>query len=95
MSPFNFPVTNSDNIISVRNLTKQYELGGKPITKLRKTLLGSSPVSKFESDKQILALYNISFDFGKEYQGYGYGGGGGGGGGGGRGGGGRKREIQR
>ena len=42
-------------------------------------------------------LYNISFDFGKEYQagGGGYGGGGGGGGGGGRGGGGRKREIQR
>jgi uncharacterized membrane protein YgcG len=44
---------------------------------------------------RVPELYNISFDFGKEYQGYGYGGGGGGGGGGGRGGGGRTREIQR
>ncbi len=36
---------------------------------------------------RVPELYNISFDFGKEYQGYGYGGGGGrgGGGGGGRG----------
>lgn len=65
MSPFNFPVTNSDNIISVRNLTKQYELGGKPITKLRKTLLGSSIDSKLVPDKQILALDNISFDLEK------------------------------
>jgi len=32
---------------------------------------------------RVPELYNISFDFGKEYQGYGYGGGGGGGGGGG------------
>ena len=31
---------------------------------------------------RVPELYNISFDFGKEYQGYGYGGGGGGGGGG-------------
>ena len=30
---------------------------------------------------RVPELYNISFDFGKEYQGYGYGGGGGGGGG--------------
>ena len=46
MSQFNLPVTVSDNIISVRNLTKQYEMGGNPIQKLRKTLFGSSRVSK-------------------------------------------------
>ena len=42
---------------------------------------------------RVPELYNISFDFGKEYQGYGYGGGGGGGGGG-RGGGGRNRRVR-
>jgi hypothetical protein len=39
---------------------------------------------------RVPELFNISFDFGKEYQGYGYGGGGGGGRGGG--GGGRRRQ---
>jgi len=41
---------------------------------------------------RVPELFNISFDFGKEYQGYGYGGGGGGGGGRGGGGGGRRRQ---
>jgi hypothetical protein len=41
---------------------------------------------------RVPELYNISFDFGKEYQGYGYGGGGGGRGGGG--GGGRNKRIR-
>ena len=41
---------------------------------------------------RVPELYNISFDFGKEYQGYGYGGGGGGGRGGG--GGGRNRRVR-
>ena len=40
---------------------------------------------------RVPELYNISFDFGKEYQGYGYGGGGGRGGGGGGGGRGRQK----
>lgn len=41
---------------------------------------------------RVPELYNISFDFGKEYQGYGYGGGGGRGGGGG--GGGNRRRVR-
>ena len=41
---------------------------------------------------RVPELFNISFDFGKEYQGYGYGGGGGGGGGRGGGGGGSRRQ---
>lgn len=65
MSQFNLPVTVSDNIISVRNLTKQYEMGGNPIQKLRKTLFGSSRVSKISPDKQMLALNDISFDLEK------------------------------
>lgn len=55
----------SDYIISVRNLTKQYELGGKPITKLRETLLGSYQNRKILPEKQILALDNVSFDLEK------------------------------
>ena len=65
MSQFNLPVTVSDNIITVRNLTKQYEMGGNPIQKLRKTLFGSSRVSKISPDKQMLALNDISFDLEK------------------------------
>ena len=42
---------------------------------------------------RVPELFNISFDFGKEYQGYGYGGGGGRGGGGG-GGGGTRRNVR-
>lgn len=62
MSQLNFPVKNSDNVISVRNLTKEYELGANPISKLRKTLFGSTRDNKIESEKQILALDDISFD---------------------------------
>jgi len=43
---------------------------------------------------RVPLLYNISFDFGKEYQAGGGGYGGGGGGGGGRGGGGRNRRVR-
>ena len=58
-------MTISDNIISVRNLTKQYELGGKPISKLFETLIGSCHKKKIETERQILALDNVSFDLEK------------------------------
>jgi lipopolysaccharide transport system ATP-binding protein len=58
-------VTICDNIISVRNLTKQYELGGKPISKLFETLFGSYHKKKIQTERQILALDNVSFDLAK------------------------------
>ena len=54
-------MTSSENIISVSNLTKQYELGGKPVAKLFKCLFGSYRSSIIKPEKQILALDNISF----------------------------------
>lgn len=58
-------MSHSEKIISVRNLTKQYELGGKPISKLFESLFGSCRRSIIPPEKQILALDNISFELEK------------------------------
>ena len=55
-------MTNFDNIISVSNLTKQYEIGAKPISKLLKALFRFKITNKNRCNQELLALNEVSFE---------------------------------